>query len=443
MARILVVDDEEGIRSFLADSLMTEGHDVVEATDGNHALTLLRQQAFHVMITDMRMPGLDGMTLLQKAKAQLPEMEVVVLTAYGTVKTAVEAMKMGAIDFLQKPLSGPDEIRMIAARAIERCQLKAFKDHRQAQDSPPQLSFGAPAMKPVLDAIHKVAPTGASVLLTGETGTGKEVAARAIHRISSRTCGPFVAVNGAALSENLLHSELFGHEKGAFTGADARRRGKVELADGGTFFLDEIGELDASLQVKLLRVIQEKQFERLGSNRTLFSDVRWITATNRNLEAMVAERRFREDLYHRLAVFPIHIPPLRERKEDIPPLAQAILKRIARDLGRPHLRLDEITVQALMQHGWPGNVRELANVLERAAILAEGDTIHDVFAPTTTPPSDRSLHALHPPQTLEAMERQAIQAALERHAGHRQKAAEELGIGLRTLYDKLERYDLS
>ncbi len=443
MARILVVDDEEGIRSFLTDSLLTEGHEVVEAADGVQASLMLDRQTFNLMITDLHMPGLDGMALLRKARSEVPEMEVVVLTAHGSVETAVEALKMGATDFLQKPLSGPDEIRLVAARAVERCSLRTLRDRTRPDDQTPRLSHGAPAMKPVIEAVEKVAGTDATVLLMGETGTGKEVVAQAIHQLSPRSAGPFVAVNCAALSETLLQSELFGHEKGAFTGADARRRGRIELADGGTFFLDEIAELDPSLQAKLLRVLQEKQFERVGGNRTIFSNVRWITATNRDLGKMMAAGTFREDLYHRLSVFPIEIPPLRDRREDIIPLAETLLARISRELGRASLELGEGAREALVRADWPGNVRELANVLERAAILSDGQTLDTAFLqPSPVFHSQSATPAGALPRTLEDVERAAIEQALRRSEGHRQKAAEELGIGLRTLYDKLKRYDL-
>ena len=289
-----------------------------------------------------------------------------------------------------------------------------------------------------------MAGTDATVLLTGETGTGKEVVAQSIHQLSARSAGPFVAVNCAALSETLLQSELFGHEKGAFTGADARRRGRIELADGGTFFLDEIAELDPSLQAKLLRVLQEKQFERVGGNRTIFSNVRWITATNRDLGTMMAEGTFREDLFHRLSVFPIEIPPLRHRREDIIPLAEILLAKISRDLGRSRLELGNEAREILINADWPGNVRELANALERAAILAEGQTLEPSFF--QSPPAPRGHSGPvgeETSRTLEDMERTAIEQALKRSGGHRQQAAEELGIGLRTLYDKLKRYQIS
>ena len=325
MISILVVDDEEGIREYLADALEDEGRTIVQAADGVEALGHLARQSFGVMITDLRMPGaLDGIDLLRKARAESPEMEVIVLTAHGSVDSAVEAMKLGAFDYLQKPVGSPAELRILVGRALERRRLLALKDqsHREREAIPP-LTLGDPVMLPVVKNIEKVAPTNATVLLLGESGTGKEVAAQTIHQLSTRRDAAFVPVNCAAISETLMESEIFGHEAGAFTGATGSRRGRLELADGGTLFLDEIGEMKLELQAKLLRVLQEQRFERVGGTKTIQVDVRWIAASNRDLEAMVEKGSFREDLYHRLAVFPVTLPPLRERKEIYSPWPKA------------------------------------------------------------------------------------------------------------------------
>jgi two-component system response regulator AtoC len=439
MARVLVVDDEVGIREFITDVLEADGHEVMQAAQGLEALHHLHARSFDLLLTDLRMPGaLDGMDLVRKARADIPEMEVIVLTAHGTVEAAVEAMKLGAFDFLQKPLDSPTELRMLVHRALERRHLVALKDasERDGGGLPP-LSYGDPVMVPVIRSLEKVAPTNASVLLLGESGTGKEVAARTIHRASKRHSGPFVAVNCAAITDTLMESEIFGHEKGAFTGATAARRGRLELADGGTFFLDEVGELKQELQAKLLRVLQERKFERVGGTRTIEVDVRWIAATNRDLEGMVRSGTFREDLYHRLAVFPIRLPPLRDRKQDLLPIAEALLARVSADLGRSPLRLDSEAAEKLRAGRWSGNVRELANALERAAILSEGDrvTAGDLMVPTVHG-AEVDAH------TMADIEHDAIQRALADVGGNRRLAAERLGIGVRTLYEKLKRYNI-
>lgn len=472
VARILVVDDDQGFREFAADLLQLEGHEVAQASDGDEALVLLRKRGFHVLLTDLKMRRMDGMTLLKRMREEQPELEVLVMTAHGTVSNAVQAMQLGAFHYLQKPLESPDELLLQVNRAYER---RALKDSQQGAKAASlggtPLTWGAPSMVPVVDALRRVARTEATVLLLGESGVGKEVAARALHEQSTRAQGPFIAVNCAALSQELLESELFGHEKGAFTGAVAQRRGKLELADGGTFFLDEVGELKLELQARLLRVLQEKRFERVGGERTITTDVRWIAATNRELASMIEAGTFRKDLYHRLALFPLRIPALRERREDILPLAQRLLQRIGRSLGRSDLQLAPGLAQAIQAEPWHGNVRELANTLERAAILSDGPVLeaHALVLPSHTPRSplvspSRALASdpsaapsFSPPglspgadvtptlkplvRTLEEVEKEAIREALDR-IGNRRLAAEALGIGLRTLYDKLSKYGL-
>jgi len=437
--RVLVVDDEEGIREFLAEVLAGEGLQVTEAESGEAAAALVERRSFHLLVTDLRMPGMDGMALLRRARAIAPEMEVVVLTAHGTVESAVEAMKLGAFDYLTKPLSSPTELRLVAERALERRRLREHRLSQQPAETAGEFVAEDPAMRSVVTLLSKVAPTPASVLLAGESGTGKEVAARYVHAHSPRADGPFVAVNCAAVSPQLIESEMFGHERGAFTGAASRRRGRFELADGGTLFLDEVAELPASLQAKLLRVLQERSFERVGGSRTIEVDVRLVAATNRDLAAEIEAGAFREDLYHRLAVFPVRMPPLRERPDDVEPLAEHLLGRIGRELGRPGLSLDPDARRQLRHRAWPGNVRELSNALERAAIVADGDVIQ---------PTDLALGPQSPQGrpgltgTLKELEQEAIRQTLAETGGHRKRAAERLGIGLRTLYDKLKEYDL-
>lgn len=441
MARILVVDDEEGVRSFLADTLCLDGHHVTEAEDGEVAARLLAKTSFSVVLTDLRMPNKDGLTLLRELAKEQPEVEVVVLTAHGSVDSAVEAMKLGAFDYVQKPIGSPAELRLVVTRALEHHRLRAGRD-ASAPPAPPPLGYGSDVMEQVERALSKVAATDATVLLTGESGTGKEVAARAVHTMSKRRKAGFVAVNCAALSANLLESELFGHERGAFTGASARRRGRIELADGGTFFLDEIGELALDLQAKLLRVLQERRFERVGGSQTVECDVRWIAATNRDLEAMIEQGTFREDLYHRLAVFPVRMPSLMERREDVGPLADLLLREVAAELGRPGLALTDEARRALADHPWRGNVRELRNCLERSAILVDGAVLED--SDLALPGLRRSTKSsgAEPLPTMDDAERDAIERALAHFDGNRKKAADHLGIGVRTLYDKLKRYGI-
>jgi len=454
MANVLVVDDEVGIREFIAEALEGQ-YTTVTASDGESALRELGARGFDLMLTDLKMPGMSGLTLLERAKELQPDLEVIVLTAHGTVSTAVEAMKKGAFDFLQKPVSGPEELRLLAARALERRRLLAEKECREREPESPPLTYGDATMATVVATLKKVARTEATVLLCGESGTGKEVAARAIHSWSARSQGPFVAINCAALSDNLLESELFGHEKGAFTGANAARRGRIELAAQGSFFLDEVGELKPELQAKLLRVLQERTFDRLGGSRTLTADVRWIAATNRDLLAMVKAGQFREDLYHRLAVFPIELPPLRERRDDILPLARALLARIAASVGRRGLMLSADAERAVVQSEWSGNVRELANALERAAIVCEGAEVtpenldptpvwrnRSLVSGQTSGTAGGSVPVNSNSETLESVERRTIESALAAVDGNRRRAAERLGIGERTLYDKLRRYGL-
>ena len=440
VGRVLVVDDEEDIRTFLAEALARSGHEVTLVADGAAALRAAREEPFDVVLTDLHMPGTDGMTVVRTLRTEQPDVEVIVLTAFGDVPTAVEAIKLGAFDYLQKPVSSPGAIRELVAGALER-RAKLATPVRSELATSTTLTFGAPSMIPVVDALARVAKTASTVLLQGESGTGKEVAARLLHETSPRAKAPFIAINCAVLTKELLESELFGHEKGAFTGAHAQRRGRIELAHGGTFFLDEMGELDPSLQAKLLRVLEERRFERLGGSTPVTVDVRWVAATNRDLRAMVREGTFREDLYHRLAVFPIRLPPLRERREDIVPLAQSLLAQASASAGRSlPARLDDATKARLQSEDWPGNVRELRNVLERAMILADGPVIKPEHLWIEAGSSRvKGLTQTDEVSPLAEIEREMIQRALVAAGGNRRAAATKLGIGLRTLYAKMKR----
>jgi two-component system response regulator AtoC len=436
-ADILVVDDEPGLREFLSDSLELAGHRVATADSAERALALVAQRRFDLVMTDLSMPGQGGMALVRALGARAGSPALVVLTAHGTVEVAVEAMRHGAVDFIQKPVASPDAL----------CDRIGAILRRRGGGGPsgpgaPTLGYGDPAMRPVEEAVAKVARTDATVLILGESGTGKEVCARAIHAASRRAAAPLMAVNCAALAATLLESELFGHEKGAFTGATERRAGKLAAAEGGTFFLDEVGELEAGLQAKLLRVLQERTYEAVGSTRTVSADVRWVAATNRDLPAMMARGTFREDLYHRLAVFPIHLPPLRARPADIVPMARAMLGSIADEVGRAGLRLSAAAERVLAARSWPGNARELRNVLARAAILAEGDEIDATHVAELGAPSAPAVPLDSAPGALVDLERAAIAQALASVGGNRRRAAELLGIAERTLYDKIRKFGL-
>ncbi len=454
--RILVVDDEKNLRESLGEYLALEGFDCELAEDGPAALALLGSSVFDAAVLDLRLPGMDGLELLSAILAEWPSLPLVMMSAHGGVADAVEAMKRGAVDYLVKPFD-PAELAVRLERAVSGRNLVRMAEIGR------RLSGGAwlgdsPAMRAVGELVGKVAPISSTVLITGESGTGKEVVAREIHRRSTRADGPFVPVNLGALPENLVESELFGHEKGAFTGADARRQGYFELASGGTLFLDELGEMPLPAQVRLLRVLQDRVITRVGGSRPVPVDVRIVAATNRDLEAAVREGRFREDLYFRVNVIRIALPPLRDRREDILPLAGMFLSRFARETGKAVTAFDDDALSRLAAYRYPGNIRELENAVERAVILCDGPLVR----PADLGFPDRSARDGAPegrgasvsirgapvsirdaPVSIRDAEKAAIAAALARNGGHRERTAGELGITRRTLLTKMKEYGLS
>jgi len=439
--RILVVDDDPLMLDFLKEALLRQGYKVDTAEDGEEALRKVEEEGYDLVITDVRMPGVDGMTVLESVKRDFADTEVVVITAYGTIRNAVEAMKMGAYDYLTKPFS-VEEVEVVVQRALERKRLISenirLKRELEKVQGLRTLVGQSPAMRKVLEMIEMVAPTKATVLIQGESGTGKELVADAIHRLSPRKNGPFVKVNCAAIPESLVESELFGHEKGAFTHAVKRSRGRFEMADGGTLLLDEIGEITPAVQAKLLRVLQDGTFQRVGGEGTLKVDVRVIATTNRDLWKAVQEGKFREDLYYRLQVVPIYIPPLRERKEDIPLLVQHFLKMYGEREGKEGLTVSEKAMDILMDYDWPGNIRELENAVERAVILAKGKVLkpENFFVGSTFREKESDGEAT----TLAEMERRLILRTLREEGGNRTRTAQRLGISVRTLRNKLRQY---
>jgi DNA-binding NtrC family response regulator len=439
--RILVVDDDELMRSFLSTVLREEGYGVEEARNGTEGLAKLPGSDFELVITDLRMPDMSGLALMQEGKKARPDVRWILITAYGSIGSAVEAMKAGASDYLTKPFRDPDELRRVIGRVLREAEAEArislLSEELGRQFPSVETIFLGEKMEQVRMLVNDVAPTATTALVTGQSGTGKELIARVIHDLSRRREGPFVAVHCAALAETLLESELFGHERGAFTGAVSARKGRFELADGGTIFLDEIGEISLAVQVKLLRVIQEKEFERVGGMRPVSVDVRIIAATNKDLRAEVTAGRFREDLYYRLNVFPIALPSLSERREAILPLAEYFLKKFAAAFGKSIAGFSPGARAALENYPWPGNVRELQNVMERAVILARGEigVPHLNLEPPRPPlvPSE---------SVLKASERETIRKVLDESGGNRQQAARILGISLRTLQYRIKEYGL-
>jgi len=445
MARIVVVDDNEMLRESVVEALQREDHQVAAFADPAEALKAVRTGACDCVVSDLKMPGMDGVTLLREVRAAGSEAAFILMTAFGTVDTAVAAMKLGAFDYIQKPFDA-ERLCMLVERAVQTVSLRSENEalRRSLTDGGPREMVGdSVCMRRLRDTIARVAASSNTVLIQGESGTGKELLARAIHEASPRRERPMLCLNCAALSGNLLESELFGHERGAFTGADRTRKGRFELADGGTLLLDEVSEIPPSLQAKLLRVLQERQFERVGSSMTRAVDVRVIATTNRNLQDWVARKRFREDLFFRLSVLPIAVPPLRERREDVPALIDHFLTRAAARAGRARLRVDEQAMRMLVDYDWPGNVRELENLCERATVLVrDGILTAPMVAPWLQPihRAEGFEAPLRPGHILEDMERQLIERTLREHQGHRARTAAALGIGVRTLGLKLKQW---
>jgi DNA-binding NtrC family response regulator len=448
---LLIVDDEkptrEGLRAALEDR-----YEVYVAEDARAAMELLEREHFAVLLTDFRLPNEDGMNLIARAKSLSKPPICILMTAYGSEEIAVEAMKRGADDYIAKGRLQIDELEMRIARSLQRQNLETenatLRQQLETKFGMDSVVGTSSAMNEVFEIVQQVAPARTTVLLQGESGTGKELIARAIHQLSPRSRQPMVTVHCAALSPTLLESELFGHEKGAFTGAHERRVGRFEQAQGGTLFLDEIGEIDATIQIKLLRFLGERTFERVGSNKTLTADVRLIAATNKNLEEMVKAGKFREDLYYRLRVMEIHLPPLRDRAGDTPMLAQSFLREFAGELGKPVKDFTAESLEALIQYSWPGNVRELRAAIEHAVVLCRGDrvTVRDL------PPSTRATAAnagaaqqrllTQNDLTVKEAEKQLIVRALKEASGNRTQAAAKIGMSRRTLHRKLHEYHL-
>ena len=453
---ILLVEDKDSLRAMLRLALEAQGHAVIEARDEVEAVAALRDAQPAVVLSDLRLPVGDGLGVLRAAKEADPELPVIVMTAHGSIQDAVAAMKQGALDFLAKPVD-PDHLLLLVERALAQRRLlndyRLLKEEAAARRGGPHIIGDSPALRQVMAAIDRAAATDTTVLLEGESGTGKELCARALHDRSPRAHGPFVAINCAAIPDTLLEAELFGYERGAFTGANQRKLGRFELAQRGTLFLDEIGEMPMTVQAKMLRAIETRKIERLGGGASIQLDIRIVAATNRGLRQAVSARQFREDLYFRLSVFPVEVPALRDRRDDIPKLAHHFVERVCRDLGKK-ITLSPEAVTELMAHNWPGNIRELQNALERAVILAEGDVLlprHLSLSPvpksgSSADPWDRidlrgSL-AEATARTVSEVERRKIQQALSDAGGDRGRAADLLQINYKALEAKLRELRL-
>ena len=439
--KILIVDDERSVRSSLKEWFLEDGFQAETAEDGPHALQAMDHGPFDIYIVDLKMPGMDGITLLKHIQEGDKDATVIILTAYASVETAVDALKQGAFDYVTKPVD-PDELSNLVRNALRQRELeeenKKLKEHVSEMAGTTPIVGESPAMKRILEMIETVAETDSTVVILGESGTGKEIVARTIHARSKRRFAPLVAVNCGAIPETLLESELFGHEKGSFTGAQYRRKGKIELAHGGSLFLDEIGDITPKMQIDLLRVLETRTFTRLGGNKEIHSDFRLICATNRDLEKRVEEGEFREDLYYRIKVFSLEIPPLRERTGDILPLARHFVAKYARSMGKAEKEISEEAAEVLESYRWPGNVRELENAIERAMVVGRGDTIHPQDLPMKVEENGTAADAA----SLEAMEKEHIQRILREMDGNVTQSARVLGIDRATLYNKMKKYGI-
>ena len=441
---ILVIDDEKNIREGLSMALEDEGYEVITAEDGKKGLEKALYDAVDLIITDLRMPLISGEEILKKVVTELPSIPVIVLTGHGTVELAVEAMRIGAYDFLTKPLD-LDRLFRLVKRALENralvLQKKELEERLEKNTSIENIIGNSSAIRKIFEEIKKVAPTKATVLITGESGVGKELVANAIHNFSQRKSKPFVKVHCAALAETLLESELFGHEKGAFTGAIERKRGRFELSNKGSIFLDEIGEINQNIQIKLLRVLQEKQIERVGSSEPIDVDTRVIAATNKNLEKEMKEGRFREDLYYRLNVVHIFIPPLRERREDIPLLVDAFVKEFSNENGKEISSIEPKARSAIYNYDWPGNIRQLRNCIESAVVMTSDNVLHFEDLPFKEK-TENELIKIHVGSTMKEAEREIIIRTLGHENNNKKRVADILGIGRKTLYRKLKEYNI-
>ena len=441
---ILVIDDEKNIREGLSMALEDEGYEVITAEDGKKGLEKALYDAVDLIITDLRMPLISGEEILKKVVTELPSIPVIVLTGHGTVELAVEAMRIGAYDFLTKPLD-LDRLFRLVKRALENralvLQKKELEERLEKNTSIENIIGNSSAIRKIFEEIKKVAPTKATVLITGESGVGKELVANAIHNFSQRKSKPFIKVHCAALAETLLESELFGHEKGAFTGAIERKRGRFELSNKGSIFLDEIGEINQNIQIKLLRVLQEKQIERVGSSEPIDVDTRVIAATNKNLEKEMKEGRFREDLYYRLNVVHIFIPPLRERREDIPLLVDAFVKEFSNENGKEISSIEPKARSAIYNYDWPGNIRQLRNCIESAVVMTSDNVLHFEDLPFKEK-TENELIKIHVGNTMKEAEREIIIRTLGHENNNKKRVADILGIGRKTLYRKLKEYNI-